>query len=72
MASKCPQIGEKDNNDTICQHDAIIEIFWRCRAPLVKFSYSSNFHVNTMTDSGVMKIFVYRGGEVILPLPYPD
>ena len=28
---------------------------------LVKFSYWSKFHVNIMTGSGVMAIFVYKG-----------
>ena len=36
-------------------------IFWRCRVSLVKLSYWSKFHVNIMTGSGVMTIFVYKG-----------
>ena len=35
--------------------------FWRCRVSLVKFSYWSKFHVNIMTGSRVMIIFVYKG-----------
>ena len=35
-------------------------IFWRCRVSLVKLSYWSKFHVNIMTGSGVMTIFVYK------------
>ena len=35
--------------------------FWRCRISLVKLSYWSQFHVNIMTGSGVMTIFVYKG-----------
>ena len=35
--------------------------FWRCFVSLVKFSYCSKFHVNIMTDSGVMTISFYKG-----------
>ena len=34
---------------------------WRCRVPLIKFSYWSKFHVNTITGSGVMTIFDCNG-----------
>ena len=52
---------QKDKDFTIVQHDIIIKFFWRCPVSLVKFSYWSKFHVNTMTGSGVMTIFVYKG-----------
>ena len=35
-------------------------IFWRCRVSFVKLSYWSKFHINIMTGSGVMTIFVYK------------
>ena len=35
--------------------------FWRCRVSIVKFSYWLKFHVNIITVSGVMTIFVYKG-----------
>ena len=37
------------------------QIFWRCFVSLVKFSYWSKFHVNIITDSGIMTIFFYKG-----------
>ena len=36
------------------------QFFWRCRVFLVKFSYWSKFHVNMITGSRVMTIFVYK------------
>ena len=35
--------------------------FWRCFISLVKFSYLSKFHVNIITDSGIMTISFYKG-----------
>ena len=35
--------------------------FWCCHASLVKFIYWYKFHVNIMTGSGIMTIFVYKG-----------
>ena len=32
-----------DNDVTVCWNDFIVEFFWRCRVPLVKFSYGPNF-----------------------------
>ena len=52
---------KKDSDSKICRHDVIIKFFSRCRAFLVKFSYWSKFHVNIITGSGVMTIFVYKG-----------
>ena len=37
------------------------KIFWRCRVSRVKFSYWSIFHVDIITGSGVMTIFIYKG-----------
>ena len=34
---------------------------WCCHASLVKFIYWYKFHVNIMTGSGIMTIFVYKG-----------
>ena len=48
------------------------QLFWRWCVSLVKFSYWSKFHVNIMTGSGVMTIFVYkeliRNPEIGIPL----
>ena len=51
----------KDNDVTICRHNVTVKNFWRCRVSLAKFSYWSIFHVNLITGSGVMTIFVYQG-----------
>ena len=37
------------------------KFFWRCCVSIVKFSYWLKFHVDFMTGSGVMTIFVYKG-----------
>ena len=52
---------KNDNDIIICWHDIIVNFFWRCCVSLVKFSYWSKFHVNIITWSGVMTIFVYKG-----------
>ena len=41
-------------------HDVIVKLFWRYRVFFVKISYCSKFHVNIMTVSGVMTIFLYK------------
>ena len=46
---------------TICQHNVIVKFCWRRFVSLAKFSYWSKFHVNIITDSGVMIIFFYKG-----------
>ena len=46
---------------TIPRYDVIVGIFWRGFVFLVKFSYWSKFHVNIITDSGIMTIFFYKG-----------
>ena len=52
----------KINNDvTIFRYDVIIKFFWRCFVSFVKFSYWSKFHVNSITGSGIMAIFFYKG-----------
>ena len=43
---------------TICRLNVKVKF---CRVSLVKFSYWYKFHVSMTTDSGVMKIFVYKG-----------
>ena len=68
--------GKKDNDVTFCGHDLIIKFFGGSVVFLVKFSYWSKFHVNIMTGSGVMTIFVYnrltRNPEIgILPFEIP-
>ena len=49
------------NDVTIFRHDAIVKFFWNCFVFLVKFSYWYKFHVNIITGSGVMTIYLYRG-----------
>ena len=40
------------------QYDAIVRFLWSCR---VSFSYWSKFHVNIITSSRVMAIFLCKG-----------
>ena len=42
-------------------NDVTICLFWSHRVSLVKFSYWSKFHVNIITGSGAMTIFIYKG-----------
>ena len=49
---------KNDNDITICRYDVIVKFFWCCFVSLVKFSYWSKFHVNIITGSGVMTIFI--------------
>ena len=52
-----------------CQHiyiadvniDVIVKFYCPCRVSLVNFRSWFNFHVNIITDSGVMAIFVCKG-----------
>ena len=37
------------------------QFFWLYFFSLFRFSYWSNIHVNTITSSGIMKIFSYKG-----------
>ena len=46
---------------TTCWHDVIVNFFWGCNIPLVKFSYWSRFHVNIIPGSEVMKVYFYKG-----------
>ena len=39
----------------------IVNFFWRCFVFLVQFSYSSKFHVNVITGSGVKTISFCKG-----------
>ena len=51
----------KNNNDvTILRYGVIIKIFWHCFVSLVKFSYWSKVHVNIITGSGIMTVFIYK------------
>ena len=59
--SKIAKNPKNDNGFTISQHDVNVRFFWRCFVSLVKFSYWSNFHVSTITGSGIMTIFFYKG-----------
>ena len=59
--SKLAENLKNDNVVTIPRHDVIVKIFWRGFVSLAKFSYWSKFHVNTITGSGIMTIFFYKG-----------
>ena len=59
--SKLVKNPKNGNVITIFRHDVNIKFFWRCFVCLVNFSYWSKFHVNIMTGSGIMKIFLYKG-----------
>ena len=59
IASNWPYL-EKEQCATICRHDFILNIFWRCFVSRVKFSYWSKFHVNIITGYGVITIFFYK------------
>ena len=59
--SKLVKNPKSDNDVTISGHDVIAKIFWRGLVSLVKLSYWSKFHVNVITDSGIMTIFFYKG-----------
>ena len=52
---------KNDSGVTICCHDVIIKLFWRCFVSLIKFSYCSKFHVSIIIGSGVLTIFFYKG-----------
>ena len=65
----CPESGfriapnwSKISGDVaVCQHDVIVNFFRRCLVSLVKFKYWPKFHVNIITGSGVMIIYLYKG-----------
>ena len=57
-SSRLAKNGKNDNVVTICQHDVIVNFFWRCFVSLVNFSYWSMFHVNTIVGS---RVFFYKG-----------
>ena len=53
---------QKIGNDAkMFRHEVIVNFFWRCFVSLVKFSYWSKFHVNTITGSRIMTIFFDKG-----------
>ena len=55
-------INQENNNEVIiCRHDVIANFFNVFVLFLSKFSYWSKFHVNIITGSEVMTIFVYKG-----------
>ena len=59
--SKLPINWKNDNDVKFCRHDITIKFFWRCLFSLVRCSYWFKFHVNIITGSKVMTIFVYKG-----------
>ena len=58
--SKLAKNPKNDNDVIIFRHDVNVNFFWRF-VSLVKFSYWSKFHVNIMTGSGIMTIFLCKG-----------
>ena len=52
---------KNDHYVAIFQLDFIVNFFWPCFVSLVKFRYWSKFHVNIITGSGVMIIFLLKG-----------
>ena len=50
-----------NNHVTFFWYDVIIKVFWHCFVFLAKFGYWSKFHVNIITGSGIMTIFLYKG-----------
>ena len=63
-SSRILKIGHKSKKLTMASRFSDMAsssiFFWRCRVFLVKFSCLSKFHVNVITGSGVMTIFIYR------------
>ena len=59
--SKLAKTSKNDNNVTIFRHDVIVKVFGSYFVSFVKFSYSSKFHVNIITGSGIMTILFYKG-----------
>ena len=59
--SKLAKNPKNDNNVTISWHDVNVKIFWVCFVSLAKFSYWSTFHVDIITGSGILTIFLYKG-----------
>ena len=61
IAPNWPKIWKNDNDAIIFWHDINVSFFWRCFVSRVKVSYWSKFHVNIITGSGIMTIFLYKG-----------
>ena len=59
--SKLAVNGKNNNDVAIYRHDVMVKFFWRYFVCLVNFSYWSKFHVNIITDSGVMVISFHKG-----------
>ena len=53
-----------DNTKILIETDWFYEVnsnfFWHCRVSFVNFNYWSKFHVNIMTGSEVMTVFIYK------------
>ena len=63
MQTLCPESGvwTAPNWPKIQKITMTTQFFWHCFVSLVKFSYWSKFHVNIITDSGVMTIYFCKG-----------
>ena len=59
MAAKLAINKRKEHDVKICQHEDIVNFF--DIAALLLSGYWSKFHVNIMTDSGVITIFISKG-----------
>ena len=60
-ASNWPKLRKMTMTSQFSDMTSSSNFFWRCFVSFVKFSYSSNFHVNIITGSGVITIFFYKG-----------
>ena len=61
----------KNNNDATTWRHNLTNIFLRCCVLSVKFSYWSKFHVNVITGSRVMTIFIDKDSQEIQKLEIP-
>ena len=58
--SKLAKNPKKDNDAIIFRHDVNVNFFKGCFVSLVKFSYWSKSHVNTITGSGIWQLSFIR------------
>ena len=58
----CSTLAMNRKNDVTCdRHNIIVRFILASFVSVVKFSYCSKFHLNTILGSGVMTIFFYKG-----------
>ena len=59
--SKLAKNWKNENDVTVCRLDVVVKFSLHCCVTFVKFSDCSKFHVNMVTSSGVITIFIYKG-----------